>query len=54
MITFGQQWAIRKMVDDDKLHKQIAEARKKPVKKSAFQQRMEDAMKASQAKSKKK
>jgi YidC/Oxa1 family membrane protein insertase len=54
MITFGQQWAIRKMVDDDKLHKQIAEARKKPVKKSAFQQRMEEAMKASQARSKKK
>ncbi len=54
MITFGQQWAIRKMVDDDKLHKQIAEARKKPVKKSAFQQRMEEAMKASQARGKKK
>ncbi len=54
MITFGQQWAIRKMVDDDKLHKQIAEARKKPVKKSAFQQKMEEAMKVSQARAKKK
>ncbi len=54
MITFGQQWVIRKMVDDDKLHKQIAEARKKPVKKSAFQMKMEEAMKVSQARAKKK
>lgn len=54
MITFGQQYAIRKMVDDKKLHAQIAESRKKPVVKSNFQKRMEDAMKASQQKSKKK
>lgn len=54
MITFGQQYAIRRMVDDKKLHAQIAESRKKPVVKSAFQKRMEDAMKASQQKSKKK
>ena len=48
MITFGQQWAIRRTVDDAKLHAQIAENRKKPVTKSKFQQRMEEAMKASQ------
>ena len=48
MITFGQQWAIRRTVDDTKLHAQIAENRKKPVTKSKFQQRMEEAMKASQ------
>jgi YidC/Oxa1 family membrane protein insertase len=54
MITFGQQYAIRRMVDDKKLHAQIAESRKKPVVKSTFQKRMEDAMKASQQKSKKK
>ncbi len=54
MITFGQQYAIRKMVDDKKLHAQIAESRKKPVVKSAFQKRMDEAMKASQQKSKKK
>ena len=48
MITFGQQWAIRRTVDDTKLHAQIAENRKKPVTKSKFQQRMEEAMKVSQ------
>ena len=48
MITFGQQWVIRRTVDDTKLHAQIAENRKKPATKSKFQQRMEDAMKASQ------
>ena len=54
MITFGQQFAIRKMVDDKKLHAQIAESRKKPVVKSNFQKRMEEAMKVSQQRSKKK
>lgn len=48
MITFGQQWVIRRTVDDTKLHAQIAENRKKPATKSKFQQRMEEAMKASQ------
>ena len=48
MITFGQQWVIRRTVDDTKLHAQIAENRKKPMTKSKFQQRMEEAMKVSQ------
>lgn len=52
MITFGQQFVIRKTVDDQKLHAQIAAARKKPAKKSKFQERMEIAMKASQDRSK--
>jgi YidC/Oxa1 family membrane protein insertase len=52
MVTFGQQFVIRKMIDDSKLHKQIAESRKKPVVKSNFQKKMELAMKASQQKSK--
>jgi YidC/Oxa1 family membrane protein insertase len=39
---------IRRTVDDTKLHAQIAENRKKPVTKSKFQQRMEEAMKVSQ------
>ncbi len=51
MVTFGQQYIIRKTVDDEKLRSQIAAARKKPVKKSKFQERMELAMKASQNKS---
>lgn len=50
VITFGQQFVIRRFVDDSKLHAQIAAAKKKPVKKSKFQERMELAMKASQQK----
>lgn len=50
MVTFGQQAIIRRTVDDSKLHAQIAEARKKPVKKSAFSGRLEEAMKQAQAK----
>ena len=44
MMTFGQQWLIRKFVDDSKLHKQIQENKKKPAsaKKSKFQQKLED------------
>lgn len=47
MITFGQQFMMRKMVNDDALHKKIEEHRKKPKshKKSAFQKRLEDAAK---------
>lgn len=52
MVTFGQQFVIRKTVDDEKLRAQIAAARKKPVKKSKFQERMELAMKASQNRTK--
>jgi len=52
MITFGQQYVIRKTVDDKKLLAQIAAARKKPVTKTKFQERMELAMKASQSRSK--
>lgn len=48
MVTFGQQAVIRRTVDDTKLHAQIAEARKKPVKKSAFAGRLEMAMKQAQ------
>lgn len=52
MVTFGQQFVIRKSVDDKKLLDQIAAARKKPVTKSKFQERMELAMKTSQDRSK--
>lgn len=50
MVTFGQQAIIRRTVNDAKLHAQIAEARKKPVKKSAFAGRLETAMKQAQQK----
>lgn len=44
MITFGQQYLIRKFVDEDKLHKQIQDNKKKPEsqKKSKFQQKLEE------------
>ncbi len=47
MITFGQQFMMKRFVDDKKLHAQIEENKKKPVieKKSSFQKRLEDAAK---------
>ena len=48
LITFGQQALIRKFVDDDKLRKILEENKKRNAnkKKSKFQQRLEDAMRA--------
>jgi YidC/Oxa1 family membrane protein insertase len=50
IITFGQQTLIRKFVDEDKIRATLEENKKKNVNKgkSKFQQRLEDAMKASQ------
>lgn len=47
MITFGQQFMMKRFVDDKKLHAQIEENKKKPVieKKSSFQKRLEEAAK---------
>jgi YidC/Oxa1 family membrane protein insertase len=48
MITFGQNWAIKKfIVDEDKLHQQMKENKSKKGnnKKSSFQQRLEDMAK---------
>ena len=56
LVTFGQQALIRKFIDEDKIKKVLEENRKRSgsKKKSKFQQRLEDAMKASQqSKSKK-
>lgn len=41
MITFGQQWLFKKFVDEKAIHAKIQENKKKPVKKSAFQERLE-------------
>lgn len=41
MLTFGQQFAIRKMVNDDAIHAKLQENKKKPKKQSKFQQRLE-------------
>lgn len=42
LITILQTWIIRKFVDDQKLLKQIEIAKTKPMKKSKFQQRLEE------------
>lgn len=41
MITFGQQWLFKRFVDEKAIHAKIQENKKKPVKKSAFQERLE-------------
>jgi len=38
---FGQQYLFKAFIDENKIHAQIQENRKKPVKKSGFQQRLE-------------
>lgn len=45
LITILQTWVIRKFVDDKKLLKQIEMAKTKPVKRSKFQQRLEEMQK---------
>ena len=50
MATFGQTMLFRKFIDEDKIHRILQENKKKNVnkKKSKFQTRLEDAMKANQ------
>ena len=50
MVTFGQTVLFRKLIDEDKIHRVLQENKKKNAgkKKSKFQQRLEDAMKANQ------
>lgn len=48
LITILQTWIIRKFVDDQKLLKKIELAKTKPVKKSKFQQRLEEMQKIQQ------
>lgn len=45
MFTFGQMFAIRKLINEDKIRAKIQENKKKPVKKSNLQKRLEDAAK---------
>jgi YidC/Oxa1 family membrane protein insertase len=42
VITIGQTYVIRGMIDEKKLHAQIQLNKKKPVKKSGFQARLEE------------
>jgi YidC/Oxa1 family membrane protein insertase len=49
MITFAQTWIIQKFViDHDALHQKIQANKKKPVKVSKFQQRLEQMAKERQ------
>ncbi len=45
IITFGQMYVFRYAINEDKLRKQIEANKKKPVKKSGFQKRLEEAAK---------
>lgn len=42
LVTIGQQLGIRRFVDDKKLHAEIQENKKKPVKKSRLEEKLED------------
>ncbi|MBK0382488.1 membrane protein insertase YidC [Pedobacter sp. SD-b] len=51
ILTFSQQYFIRRFVDDDKIHAQIQENKKKPEtkkKQSGWQKKMEDMMRQQQ------
>jgi YidC/Oxa1 family membrane protein insertase len=48
VITFAQTFIMRKFIDDKKIRAEIEKHMKKPVKKSAFQQRLEDISKQKQ------
>lgn len=49
MITFAQTWIMQKFaIDQDALHRKIQENKKKPVKQSKFQQRLEQMAKERQ------
>jgi YidC/Oxa1 family membrane protein insertase len=56
MVTFGQQALIKLFVDDEKIRAKVEESKLKNVnkKKSKFQQKLEDAMKAAETTKKKK
>jgi len=41
MISIGQQYLFRSFVNEDEIHRKIQENKKKPAKKSKFQQRLE-------------
>ena len=45
VITIGQTYLIRGFVDEDKIRAQLQVNKKKPVKRSSFQKRLEDMAK---------
>ncbi len=46
IITFGQNMITKRFVDDDAILKKLEASKKKPVKKSKWQQRLEGAAKS--------
>ncbi len=54
IITFIQMFLFRKLINDDKIRQKIEIAKKQPVKKSAWQKRLEEAQKAAQKQQRKK
>lgn len=54
IITFLQTWLMRKVIDDGKIREQLLANMKKPEKKSAFQQKLEEMAKQNQQNAKKK
>lgn len=52
MVTFGQQYLFKKLVNEDEIHAKIQENKKKPVTKSGFQKRLEDMAKQAQSQQK--
>ncbi len=54
VITFGQMFIFKKMIDEDALRAKIEENKKKPMKKSKWQQRMEQLAKQQEAQKKRK
>ena len=54
LITILIQWVIQTfIIDDKKIHQQIQENKKRPVKQSRWQQRLEEVQKSQQAQKKK-
>lgn len=52
LITFAQMYFIRRFIDEDKIRKKLLANKKKPVKKSKWQARLETMAKQQQAKRK--
>jgi YidC/Oxa1 family membrane protein insertase len=45
VVTFGQNWLFKRLINEEALLRQINDAKKKPVKKSKWQERLEQAAK---------
>lgn len=54
IFTLAQTLGIRKFIDEDKIHRMIKENAKKPVKKSRFQQKLDEMMRTQQQQVRKK